>query len=1159
MPEVADLYAILRAETAPFMRGMRAAAEEGESFTTRMGGVGKTMSKLGAATTLVGVGVAAASVKMASDFQTQMTRLQTAAGLTSDKIKAIGLTSDGLNQKVLQIGSSVGVSGTKMAEALYHPISAGLDLKSALEAVKYAAEEAKISGANLDDTTYSLSSVMKAFNQPASEAKQTMASLNAIVGQGDMRFQDFNESVKNWAPTAAQMGISINSMGAGLAYLTDRGNSAEVAATRMTMGISMMTTPSAKATKMLTALGVASTDVHASSKAMQKAMEDSGITQNKLAQDLKKPDGLYVALKDLKDGLKKAGVSGTEADSVLSKIFGGGRSDKAIMSLMQNLDGLKGKFNDIQKASNTKNFDAQWEKTQHTFSNQMQKLKASAENMGISLGLKLIPPLQKMFSFLQQHKGVVDALAAVIGVVLTGAVLKFVGGALAPFGKGIVGATKGTANLIRGMRSAEAAASASTGKMGSLGGALRKGFSAAASGAKAAGRAVGGFAKTLGGLAAKGGSAAWKAISSGARAAAGAMRVAGAAALDLGRKMAVQTAAALRAAAAWAVQKVRLLAAAVAEKVTAAAQWLLNIAMDANPVMLIVLAIAGLVAVLILAYNKVGWFRDLCNAAFHAIGAAIGWVVDFVKANWPLLLGILTGPIGIAVALIVKYWDKIRSGFLTAYHATVNVGKALVSWIAGLPGRAYNALISLGAKIVSIASSAWTSFRNATATKVVAFLSYVRGLPGKALSALGNLGHLLYSAGSDLVMGLIHGVESKIASAVGTVKSLGSKIASGFKSVLGISSPSKVFRQLGIYVNEGLVDGLTASTARVKAASRRIESLLQQTYNRVADLRGTKGVSNKWVAAHEATIKRLESYAAKEDKVMRSLAAKRDQVATKIKAAQKALAAVQKQWSDEVKSVSDGVKQGFTVITTAPQEGFAMTAQDVVNHMQDQYQKAAQFAAQLRALQAKGLSSDLVAQIAAAGVDQGGATAAALAGATKGQIQQINSLQKATNAAADNAGRAVADSMYGAGVKSAQGLVKGLQSQQRAIDAQMLKIAKSMQAAIKKALGIHSPSRVFEELATWIPKGLAKGIDGSAHHATDAVNRLAGSVVGVGAGAGVGLAAVGARVGGAVVHNHVHLTVQGHVMTERDLRDFIEQQMLRLGMRNPQTYAPYKR
>jgi len=123
-----------------------------------------------------------------------------------------------------------------------------------------------------------------------------------------------------------------------------------------------------------------------------------------------------------------------------------------------------------------------------------------------------------------------------------------------------------------------------------------------------------------------------------------------------------------------------------------------------------------------------------------------------------------------------------------------------------------------------------------------------------------------------------------------------------------------------------------------------------------------------------------------------------------------------------------------------------------------------------------------------------------------------------------------------------------------------MKIAKAMQKAIKHALGIKSPSAVFAEIGTWIPKGLAKGVDGSARHATQAVHRLAGSVAGAGSFAGSGLALAGGG-GGPVVHQHntLNITVEGQVLTERKLRDVIEKQMLQLGMRNPQTYASYKR
>lgn len=68
--------------------------------------------------------------------------------------------------------------------------------------------------------------------------------------------------------------------------------------------------------------------------------------------------------------------------------------------------------------------------------------------------------------------------------------------------------------------------------------------------------------------------------------------------------------------------------AAVATKVMAAGQWALNAAMSANPIGLVVVAIAALVAGFILAYKKSATFRDIVQTAGNIGKEAIGWIVD---------------------------------------------------------------------------------------------------------------------------------------------------------------------------------------------------------------------------------------------------------------------------------------------------------------------------------------------------------------------------------------------------------------------------------------------------------------------------------------------------------------------------------------------------
>lgn len=93
-----------------------------------------------------------------------------------------------------------------------------------------------------------------------------------------------------------------------------------------------------------------------------------------------------------------------------------------------------------------------------------------------------------------------------------------------------------------------------------------------------------------------------------------------------------------------------------------AAQWLWNAAMSANPIGLIIIGVAALIAGFVLLYQKSDTFRAICTVAFGAVWTAIKFVWDWVKGNWPLLLGILTGPVGMAVWAISHYWDEIKSG-----------------------------------------------------------------------------------------------------------------------------------------------------------------------------------------------------------------------------------------------------------------------------------------------------------------------------------------------------------------------------------------------------------------------------------------------------------------------------------------------------------------
>lgn len=376
----------------------------------------------------------AATIKFAGTFQDEMTRLQTEAGLSDAAINKFAGSMKGLEDKVIAVGNATGFTGPQIAHALYDAVSAGLELGKALDVVKYGAQEARISGAKLDETVSAGTAVMKNYGEAIKSPEQAFASLNAIVGTGKMRFQDFNESIKNWVPSAAAFGVSLDSAGAALAYMTDRGESAQTAGTKLAQVMAMLAGQTTQAGKLMKGLGLSTDEVTASSEAMQGAMSKAHITTSRLATDLKKPDGLYVAIHDLETGLRKAGLSTEAAESVLVRAFGGGRQFKGMAELIHDTDGLRQKFEQIAHDENIAHFEEQWLRVTHTFKFQFSEMVVSVQNFALNIGRILLPAGEAMvrmlagtFRAMGENKALVDALATAFGVLAVALPLLAVG------------------------------------------------------------------------------------------------------------------------------------------------------------------------------------------------------------------------------------------------------------------------------------------------------------------------------------------------------------------------------------------------------------------------------------------------------------------------------------------------------------------------------------------------------------------------------------------------------------------------------------------------------------------------------------------------------------------------------------------------------------
>lgn len=228
-------------------------------------------------------------------------------------------------------------------------------------------------------------------------------------------------------------------------------------------------------------------------------------------------------------------------------------------------------------------------------------------------------------------------------------------------------------------------------------------------------------------------------------------------------------------------------------KIMTIAQTIFNAVLAANPISIIILAITGLVAGLVYFFTQTTLgkqvFQDFGNVlksvfgsimavlttvgtffktTFTNIQAVVSGVVRWVAANWPLLLGILTGPVGLAVLFVVRNFQTIKD-------SVANVIGSVASFFGSLPGRIRN--------------------------------------------AIGNLGGMLYNTGRDMIQGLLNGAGS-LLSTIGQffLNKLPGWIQTPFKKALGIRSPSKVFAGFGANISQGLANGVNDKAGVVTSA-----------------------------------------------------------------------------------------------------------------------------------------------------------------------------------------------------------------------------------------------------------------------------------------------------------------------------------------------------
>lgn len=282
-----------------------------------------------------------------------------------------------------------------------------------------------------------------------------------------------------------------------------------------------------------------------------------------------------------------------------------------------------------------------------------------------------------------------------------------------------------------------------------------------------------------------------------------------------------------------------MVAVSAATKAWAAVQWVLNAAMSANPIGLVVIAIAGLIAAgawLVQNWDEIAaWWNDLW-------GGIAAWTVE----KWDAITGTITGA-----------WDSIISG-ITGF------GVSILSGLQGAWDTASGAASAAWEGIKGIVSGAWDAIVGGIAGFGASLLAGITEAWNAVLEFFGGLN--LFESGAKLLSTFVDGIKSMASSVVESVEGVFTKVREYLPFSDAHVGPLSQLTLSGARMMTTLAEGVTSAqgglVSKVSGALSAVGGAIRNWWNglgtpakdAVPDLPKTPAASELSAAVRQAAV-----------------------------------------------------------------------------------------------------------------------------------------------------------------------------------------------------------------------------------------------------------------------------------------------------------------
>jgi hypothetical protein len=159
-----------------------------------------------------------------------------------------------MHDAILQLGEQSGASFTELADAFMHVTNVGFSMADTIKIVRAGMESAVASGSDVGQVVNTLATAMREFNLPAAEAARVMDELHVAAASGNATLEQFVEGAAKAHAMAASLSMPLEQIDAAFVAMTRHGFDVATSSTYLTGMLSKMAGVSGQSLAALQAL-----------------------------------------------------------------------------------------------------------------------------------------------------------------------------------------------------------------------------------------------------------------------------------------------------------------------------------------------------------------------------------------------------------------------------------------------------------------------------------------------------------------------------------------------------------------------------------------------------------------------------------------------------------------------------------------------------------------------------------------------------------------------------------------------------------------------------------------------------------------------------------------------------------------------------------------